>query len=211
MAGVSALLEAAQEAGLSVHVEGTTLRVRGPRAAEALARRLLAEKEAILALWHPTEEQKTPLGDTCDTCDSFRTQAPAPAPPADVAPNDHGTTAPRPGLPLIADRPAKSQAAWHEFIRQWHDVYKSSAATTRELFALAIVMPTLGLGAGDERSRRAALERKLVELRDHVIAEYWIDGVDERDTPRLWRLWPLAADRRSRTQLVRLVRQGARL
>ena len=46
------LLADAQAAGLSVHAAGDRLVVRGPRAAEHLARRLLARKEEVLPLLH---------------------------------------------------------------------------------------------------------------------------------------------------------------
>jgi hypothetical protein len=42
------LLHEARAAGLMVTVEGGRLRVRGPRRADALARALLAHKEAVL-------------------------------------------------------------------------------------------------------------------------------------------------------------------
>jgi hypothetical protein len=192
MERVSGLLAAAHEAGLTVLVEGTTLRVRGPRAAEPVALRLLAEKEAILAHWLAVKERKIPLGDTCDTRDTFRMGHPTPARTADASPSGPAKVAPRPGVPLVAARPGNSQAAWHDFIQRWHGAYKFSAATTGQLFALALTMPTLDLGAGDERSRRSALERKLTELRGHVVAGYCIDGVGEHDPPKLWRLWPVS-------------------
>lgn len=43
------LLDQARRAGLTVAVEGDRLRIRGPRAADAVARRLLADKPNVLA------------------------------------------------------------------------------------------------------------------------------------------------------------------
>jgi hypothetical protein len=47
------LLREAQAAGLSVVADGAQLRVRGPRSAGELARRLLAHKAAVLAALRP--------------------------------------------------------------------------------------------------------------------------------------------------------------
>ena len=56
------LLTQAQTAGLKVHAEGDRLVVRGPRAAEALALRLLAHKAELLPLLTATG------GDPCPRC-----------------------------------------------------------------------------------------------------------------------------------------------
>ena len=56
------LLAAAQAAGLSVRAAGDRLVVRGPRAAEHLARRLLAHKLQVLPLLHAEEEAQAEIG-----------------------------------------------------------------------------------------------------------------------------------------------------
>ena len=56
------LLADAQAAGLSVRAAGDRLVVRGPRAAEHLARRLLARKEEVLPLLHAEEAAQAEIG-----------------------------------------------------------------------------------------------------------------------------------------------------
>ena len=54
--GEMTMLTEAQAAGLTVAVDGDKLVIRGPRSADALARRLLAHKAELLAMLCPTPE-----------------------------------------------------------------------------------------------------------------------------------------------------------
>ena len=57
------LLREARAAGLTVAADGARLCIRGPRQAEAVARRLLAHKAAVLAaLAAPAEGEKDAAG-----------------------------------------------------------------------------------------------------------------------------------------------------
>jgi hypothetical protein len=47
------LLTEAREAGLIVEADGETLRIRGPRRAEAVARRILAAKDDVMSALRP--------------------------------------------------------------------------------------------------------------------------------------------------------------
>ncbi|MBZ0252713.1 MAG: hypothetical protein K8I02_05170 [Candidatus Methylomirabilis sp.] len=59
MDGVTALLRESLEAGLTLRLDGESLRVRGPRRAEGLARRLLDCKAEVLEAldWYGLEER----------------------------------------------------------------------------------------------------------------------------------------------------------
>jgi hypothetical protein len=77
MDGITLILEA-EAAGLSVQVDGDRLVIRGPRSADAIARRLLAEKPAVVAA---LRSQTSPPGAIPTVCrPTAMVDAPEPAP-----------------------------------------------------------------------------------------------------------------------------------
>src|SRR5712691_6671642 len=66
MDDVTALLQEAQAAGLRVAAEGDRLTVRGPKAAEPVARRVLAHKPAVMAALAFGRQAPTPPAPRAD-------------------------------------------------------------------------------------------------------------------------------------------------
>jgi len=66
MEGIVTLLREAKAAGLSVHLDGEMLVVRGPRSAERLAFRLLAHKSDVVAALRGPVCQRHPRAGVVD-------------------------------------------------------------------------------------------------------------------------------------------------
>jgi len=78
------LLRSAEAAGLTVEVEGDTLRVRGPKSAEPVVREIMANKAAVLAELEKDAAPKAPdwPPDTADLIGWFFAEGQHHLPPA---------------------------------------------------------------------------------------------------------------------------------
>ena len=98
MDGIALIVEAAA-AGLSIRLDGDRVVIRGPKSADAVARRLLANKPAVVAVLRKQSPHPNPAPAACNPT------APDPFDNCTLRPNDDDRIGKKaPGLPEAARR-----------------------------------------------------------------------------------------------------------